>query len=544
MKTVYIKVFLALMSGFLLGLAYPYSELYGLAWIALIPLIMALCSTSPKTGFLLGWIAGFSFCGTIYNWGFIFGAHVWFALSLWQGSYLGILGLVTAWALKAEGPRRSFRGILLPALLWVSYEVFKGSGPLAINWGSLAYSQYKFLWFIQIAGIIGMYGISFIIVLFNSVLAEALQIGMETVRENLKNGRKALSGTVSEWRKDRPLIQASMLTFSLLVFSFLWSFCTIAKDKAGEGHWRSTVISIVQPSMDMCLKWDRTMLVRTLDLLEKLSGKGRSEGGELILWPETSVPTHLPQNQRVMDQIANLSRKLGAYILAGAPQSGTYDSTYNTAFLFGPDGILQGEYRKVHVVPFGEYLPLRKYLGRYSVFDRVQDVSAGHEWKVFNTPLGRFSVLICFESDFGSIARVNIRKGAEFLVVITNDAWFERSSAALHHISWGVLRAVENHTNVVQSANAGVSAFIDYNGRIRRSTEIYERGEITDLIRCAPTGTIYTLVGDIPIYAMILYTIFLLGKIHRERRISAPPQPSGRHRNRKRTKKGSAPEKV
>jgi len=544
MKTVFIKVLLALTSGFLLGLAYPYSDLNGLAWIALIPFIIALCGTSPKTGLLLGWIAGFSLCGTIYSWGFIFGVHVWLALSLWQGSYLGILGLVAAWALEAEGPRRSFRGILLPALLWVSYEVFKGSGPLALNWGSLAYSQYRFLWFIQIAGLIGMYGITFIIALCNSVLAQAFQISIWTVTENLKSGRKALSGLISEWRKDKPLTQASMLTLSLLIFSFIWSFYTIVKDKAIEKHYRSIAISVVQPSMDMCLKWDRTMLVRTLDLLEKLSVKGRCEGGELILWPETSVPTHLPQNQPVMAQIASLSRNLGAYLLAGAPQSGSDNSTYNTAFLFGPDGLPAGEYRKVHVVPFGEYLPLRKYLGKYSVFDRVQDISAGHEWKVFNTALGRFSVLICFESDFGSIARVNISKGAEFLVVVTNDAWFERSSAALHHIGWGVLRAVENHTNVVQSANAGISAFIDYNGRIHRPTELYERGQITDRIRCVPAGTIYTSLGDLPIYAMIIYTIFLLGKIYRERRISTPPRPSGRHHNRKRAKKGSATGKV
>ncbi len=541
MKMICIKIFLALMSGFLLSLAFPYAELYGFAWIALIPLIVALGGTSPKAGFFLGWITGFSFLGTIYNWGFIFGTHVWLALSLWQGSYVGLLGLVTAWALKAEGPRRSLRGILLPALLWVSYEVLKGSGPLAINWGSLAYSQYKFLPFIQIAGLFGMYGITFIIALSNSVLAEAVQIASDTVACNLKNGRKALTNVVSEWRKDIPFMKAGILALSLLAFSFLWSSYIILRDKAREGLYRSIAISIVQPSMDMCLKWDKTMMERTVSILEKLSAKGRREGGELILWPETSVPTHLPQNQRVMVQIANLSKSLGAYVLAGAPQLGADNNVYNTAFLFTPDGVLAGEYRKVHVVPFGEYLPFKKYLRKYKIFDQVQDISAGCEWKVFQTSLGRFSVLICFESDFGNIARIDIRKGAQFLVVITNDAWFERSSAAFHHVSWGVLRAVENHSNIAQAANTGVCTFIDYNGGIHHSTEIYTRGVITDRITCAPTGTLYTWLGDIPIYAIMLYTIFLLGKIHKERRNFRPLPSSGTRRNRKRAKKGSAP---
>jgi len=532
------------MSGFLLGLAFPYSGMYGLAWIALVPLILSLCETKPGFGLLLGWLAGFSFFGTIYNWGFIFGVHVWLAISLWQGSYMGILGLITAWALKEEGRRRSFRGILLPAFLWVSYEVIRGSGPLALNWGSLAYSQYRFLWLIQIAGLIGMYGISFIIALVNSAAAAAVQIVLDRAAENIREGRKAFSGMISEFMKDRPLIMSSALALSLVAFSFLWSAVTISRDRAAEGHYRSIAISIVQPSMDMCLKWDRTMLERTVDLLRNLSGKGRSEGGELIVWPETSVPTHLPQNQPVMAQIANLSRSIGAYILAGAPQAGEEGTSYNTAFLFSPGGTLSGEYRKVHVVPFGEYLPFSRYLRKYSVFDRVQDVSPGDGWKVFNTAMGRFSVLICFESDFGSVARANIRKGASFLVVITNDAWFERSSAALHHVGWGVLRAVENHTNVVQSANTGVSAFIDYNGRISRATEIYTRGQITDRIRLAPAGTIHTWLGDIPIYALMAYTLFLLGKIRMERRSSISNQSSGISRNRKRRKKGSATEKV
>jgi len=176
-------------------------------------------------------------------------------------------------------------------------------------------------------------------------------------------------------------------------------------------------------------------------------------------------------------------------------------------------------YDKRRLVPFSENLPFNRYLRTFSPFNRFSALLPGASWKTFTTPMVKFGVLICFESDFPYIARLNTRQGAQFLAVLTNDAWFERSPAAAHHLSWSVFRAIENQTNIVQSANTGISAFIDYNGRIRRSTEIFNRTVLTGEITLQPAGTLYTRASDyFPILCILAAAIpWLAARVRRNR---------------------------
>ncbi|MDQ7823832.1 MAG: apolipoprotein N-acyltransferase [Candidatus Eremiobacteraeota bacterium] len=512
-----VRILLATLSGFLLGMSFPDKGHFLFAWCALAPLLVALYGVTFRTGFFLSWLTGFLFFSTIYLWGWVFGGHVWFALSLWQGFYFGLWGGFAAWALEDE-PARPAR-LFLPVLLFVFYEYGRSLGPLGINWGAIAYSQYEQVTLIQVAGITGMYGISFLVMLGNMVLAWLLITVMRA--------QKSPQGDRKTAERKKGLLSLALSFAALMTVTLAYGHLVIAGDSARKGIFPRVKVSIVQPSVDMLMKWDNRMLRWTLETLTALSAKAAQEGTSLVFWPETSVPTFIPNNTVAKEYLEHFTAWEKIYFAAGAPQAAPDGRKLNTVFLFSPQGKITAEYSKRHIVPFGEYLPFRKHLRKYSVFDRVQDFSSGDRWTLFPTPWGSFSVLICFESDFPGIARVNVRNGATFLAVLTNDAWFERSSAAVHHLGWSVFRAVENHSNVVQAANTGVSAFIDPHGKIRKKSEIYTRVVLTDDLVITPAGTFYTRHGNVFLLIAALPAFALALRRSRERQPSQAGKSKG-----------------
>ncbi|MGV8120869.1 MAG: apolipoprotein N-acyltransferase [Candidatus Xenobiia bacterium LiM19] len=320
-------------------------------------------------------------------------------------------------------------------------------------------------------------------------------------------------------RLEKASVILIVIAILLPILCICWGFGRISSDCSMEKHYPCLRISTVQPSLDMCLQGDASVQRMTLATLEELTSRGQAEGGTLFLWPEASVPTYIPNNIEVTKRICNFAAERRIYLLTGAPYMGRDAHIYNEAYLISPQGNIVGGYAKRRLVPFSENLPFSGYLRKYHPFNKFSDVKPGNAWKTFATPMARFGALICFESDFPYIARLNIRQGAQFLAVLANDAWFERSSAASHHLSWGVFRALENHINVVQSANTGISAFIDYNGRIKSSTEICTRTVLTDEIVLQPAGTVYTCAGDyFPILCLLAASIPWLTARWRRRR--------------------------
>jgi apolipoprotein N-acyltransferase len=182
---------------------------------------------------------------------------------------------------------------------------------------------------------------------------------------------------------------------------------------------------------------------------------------------------------------------------------------YNSAFLVGPKATILGRYDKIHLVPFGEYIPLRGllfFLEKLVV--GIGDFRSGTDYTVMATPSGRFAVLICFEAIFPDLVRHFVRHGAQFLVHITNDAWFGDSPASYQHVSMVVLRAVENRLPIVRAANSGISAVIDATGRLSQETDLFVRTWVKARISPAGEGTtLYTRWGDLFAYGCMFVSI-------------------------------------
>jgi len=224
----------------------------------------------------------------------------------------------------------------------------------------------------------------------------------------------------------------------------------------------------------------------------------------MIVWPETATPFHFQDVNDLHRDVLGVAMRSGSYLLFGSPSyvlDGRTENVQNSAFLVSPAGRIEGKYDKVHLVPFGEYVPLRSvfpFMGRLAAC--VGDCLPGTSFTPLLMRGVEIGVLICYEGIFPEIAGEYQRKGARLLVNITNDAWFGRSSAPYQHLSMVTLRSIENRVYTVRAANTGVSAIIDPVGRITAQTNIFERTTLSGRIHLSEGLTFYAKHGDIFVY--------------------------------------------
>jgi len=263
-------------------------------------------------------------------------------------------------------------------------------------------------------------------------------------------------------------------------------------------------ISVVQGNILQDEKWVPEKKEKTVAVYERLSRlavAGRTT--ELLVWPETALPFY-PQNDPLSRRVADLVRKENVYLLTGAPtyqvdQSGEKPKVdyFNSALLIDPGGVIVQTYAKQHLVPFGEYVPLRKYLPFLApLVVNVGDFTAGTSSSPL--PLGndvKLGILICFESIFPEIARNEVAAGANILVNLTNDAWYGRTSAPYQSMAMTVFRAVETKRSLVRAANTGISGFVDPAGNIIEKTDIFVPGAITAQLPVFEKQTVFVRSG-------------------------------------------------
>ncbi len=478
----------AVFSGLLLTLCFPKAQAWPLAFFALVPLLVNLNKQPAKTSFFIGFIFGFIHFFTLIYWivptlcqyGGLHPAIAVFALVL-LCCYLAIYPAVFCFFLN----KNFFHPMISPlfsACLWIGLEYIRTYAFTGFSWGALGYSQFTNLSFIQIADVAGVYGISFVIVLVNAVLA------------NVWNARKS-----------HPIRHTkTQIIYTLIIVSGVF-FYGHQKIQAVDSQIASaprTTIGVIQGNIEQDVKWSHSFKKKTVEKYARLSQTLSEDRPDLIIWPETALPFYYGLDKPLSFRVDHCIRSLDTHFLIGSPAYNSSDKTvsyYNRAYMFSPDTAISGVHDKSHLVPFGEYVPFGKYLiflGK--IIAQAGDFSAGpsvfYPLKFKNQKTG---VLICFEILFPTISSEFVKNGATFLTTLTNDAWFGHTSAVKQHFTIAIFRAIENRRVLIRAANTRISGFIDPAGRVLNTTSLFTDAAITRDLPAMTTLSFYTRYPDL-----------------------------------------------
>jgi apolipoprotein N-acyltransferase len=477
----------ALTAGVMLHLAYPRPGWDLLGWVSVAP-VLALAATarSPRRAFLEGWLAGVAFFLPLLRW--ITHSMTTFSALSWPAANLVLVALAAYLALYWGGVAGAvawLRGPLGPAAvwlapaLWVAGELARTHALSGFPWGLLGYTPSERLAVIQIAAWTGVYGVSFLLALVNTAAAWVL----------LERTWRAAATSA--------LVAAATTGATLGV--------GIAHSAPTTG---SLPVALVQGNIDQAIKLDRAYQRETLEVHGELTRQA-GPGNRLIVWPEAAVPAYVSYEPWVLAWLARLSAEVGTPLLVGAPDArdeGRATRYLNSALLVDPSGP-RARYDKMHLVPFGEYVPLRGLLFFVeAIAAEIGDFSPGRDRVIFPLQGAPFGTVICYEVIFPELFRGFVRGGARLMVNITNDAWFGDSSGPLQHLAMVPLRAVENGVAVARAANTGVSALIHPSGRVEPQLGLFRRGVLRVDVPLRAGETFYTRYGDLFAYAMSAVT--------------------------------------
>ena len=513
-KTVF-SVVAVILSGILLFVAFPPYNLAFLAWIALVPLFLAITGRKPVVAFLLSFISGSIFFLGIFNWILVVGGYTYLhhaILAIYLGFYFAIFGGFFALVSRYWG--------MVPAcvaapFIWISLEYLRSNlSFLALPWGLLAHSQHQNLIIIQVASIAGAYGVSFLIVLANAALATLLYPWI--IR------RKIFKAESSERPTRKSISSFAVAAVTLILLSLVYGIFVLTSPIEGN----QISVSVVQGNIEQLKKLDKKyapLIIRTYEDLTLAAARSKPN---LIIWPETATPKSINADPGLKKRVKHIAESAGAYLLIGSSHVFKFKRNVpksakvrNSALLVSSDPkakILQ-QYDKIRLFPFGEYTPYKdKIPWSYIDVPELNNYIRGKEYTVFKLPDFQFSVTICWENLFPDHVRQFVREGAQFIVNITNEAWFGRTAAPYQFVSMNVFRAVENRVFVVRCANTGISCFIDPRGRVvdtvkdGQGSEIFVRGVLNGMIIPLNSNTIYTQLGDWLVWASILVSFVLL----------------------------------
>ncbi|MBI2524976.1 MAG: apolipoprotein N-acyltransferase [Candidatus Rokubacteria bacterium] len=483
-----IRVPLLVTSGMLGAAAFPTTNWSLFAWVWLAPAFACALTRPPRGALADGWLAGTVFFLVLLRWldhtFSYYSAIPWPVAWLFIAALAGYCGLYVG-GVAAGVARLRLRwgaGWALTALpvLWVAGEWMRGRLLGGFPWGLLGYSQHGDLAVIQIAELTGVYGVSFLVVAVNA----------------------AVAGTVAlRWRALPGVVAVLMLLSGTLLFG-VFSLETETPQPA-----EPTLIRVVaiQPSIEQSLKWDRTRREETLAVLERLTRQAGQSRPALIVWPETAVPAPLPADPDVLARVRALSREVATALLVGSLDRAASPpwQPLNSAFLIEAEGI-RAKYDKIRLVPFGERDPLLGAAGLVRPWaEFISELAAGDVRTVFSLPGAAFGTAICYEGIFPELVREFVAGGAGFMVNISNDAWFGRTSGPWQHLAMLPLRAVENRVAIARAANTGISAFVDPTGRVIRTLPLFERGLLEGALPVRTRITVYTRFGDWFAYACL-----------------------------------------
>lgn len=479
----------AVCSGIFLFLSFPKFGYWIVAWFALVPLLCALRGKSRRQGLFLGFLTGIiQSIGIIYwiadvvvQYGYLplwLGLIIMMLLATYLALFMAIFGAAVTFF-----TRRGISAFIAAPLSWTCLEYGRAILFTGFPWGNLAHSQYLNNPLIQIADITGTYGISFLIVLVNVVFCKLIFIRND-------NRKQTLFG---------------LATVSVLILLVLGYGCfRIDEIKKVMNVEETKKISLIQGNIDQSRKWDPLYQSESVNIYKTLTLKCQPSSPDLVIWPETATPFFFQNVDDLHRQVIDVAMKMRSFLLLGSPSYFINREGFhyqNSAFLISSRGKILDRYDKVHLVPYGEYVPFRRYfpfIEKLTV--GVGDFLPGRGFRPVELNDHKVGILICYEGIFPEISRKYKEEGAALLVNLTNDAWFGKTSAPFQHLSMMVFRAVENRVYLLRAANTGISAIIDPTGSIVAMTPLFETTALNGTFQFLKVKTIYSMYGDLFAY--------------------------------------------
>lgn len=499
---------LAGFSGLLMALAFPRSDIGPLAFVAAVPLLLALRGCDPTEGARRGFVAGSVFFTILLYW--IVRVTVTFGHLAWPVGAAVLLLLVTYLAgwmalfggLVASIGRRWGPGVALLAApaVWVACEIGRGQALTGFPWGLIGYSQYRNLALIQSAAFGGVYLVSALVLTVNA--------GLTLVLIRPRTRRMVAAGAV--------MIGVTAAAHGL----------GLARLRSIPAPAPVIEVAAIQANVAQDRKWDAASQAAIVADLERLTREAAASGARLVVWPESSspfpfsfpaAPGDTPEpvaNRGYLEWLGHMARETGVTLIVGGVDyrvTGGRTEALNSALVVGPDGRPGASYAKVHLVPFGEYVPLHRALFFVDamVEGAIATFAPGSRLEALPIPQGRAAVFVCYEAIFPELVR-RLSRDADILVNITNDGWFGRGAAPRQHLAMAVVRAVEAGRDLLRAANTGISAVVDRSGRIRGRTALLEMTILRGQLATGGATTLYARTGDVFAWGCAILA-FLLG---------------------------------
>ncbi len=516
---------LAALSGVLLALSFPRFGFPAFSWIALTPLLVALERRPLARAFGLGWTTGILyFLGTLYWLARVMvmygGLQSWVAvpvngaLILFLALFPAVFAVVVARSTRAFGPR----ALLLAPFVWTATEFGRTHLLGGFPWVLLGYSQARVLPIAQLASVFGVFGVSALVAGVSAAAAFAVRATSppEAVPRHARDGRITdgiahVDRASGSWRALQPFLPA------IIMLAVVGAVAGWGSRRVARAEWTRAGdpvrVGLVQGNIDQAEKWDATRRAAIFAGYLRLTRQAIEEGAQLILWPESSTPFRFEEDRGDADQLRRLAAEASVPILIGSEQieRGTPNKYYNAAFLIQPDGSTGGVYHKMHLVPFGEYVPFKRILFFAApLVEAAGDFSPGDRAVLLPARGHLLSVAICYEIVYPDLIRQFTRNGSELITTITNDAWFGETSAPYQHFEQASMRSIEEGRYLVRAANTGISGIVDPYGRVLAESHLFEPAVVVGEARFLRVMTVYARYGDLFAYLSVVLAVVML----------------------------------
>jgi apolipoprotein N-acyltransferase len=460
-----LALLIALLGGLCLSLAFPPAAIWPIAFVALAPLLWLMADAGPARGFWLGLVFGLGFYGATLYWILRFGAMGWTALTLVSALTVGLFGLIAPAIRRPHHPVVTAVGI---AALWTLIDWLRSLWPVGgFTWGALGVSQVSNTVTVRLATVAGVWAVTFVVAFVNAVLAGAFRDGTRRVAS---------------------IIVAAVLVLAPFAIPF--------------GVPNGPALDVVAVQVDVRQARSHSAATEDIDVAGlnvqqdlRLVGEPRPD---LVVWGEGALDPAAAADPTVMAAVRGTIATVGAPTLIGAVLNDPDGTQHTSELLFDGTGTQVDRYDKVHLVPFGEYVPFRSRLSWIDAIDQVpvDRVPGTRVHTVQTAGLPPIGTPICYENSFPSIPRQMVADGAGFLVVSVNNASYDLTAASEQHLQMSRMRAVETGRWVVNAAVSGISAFIDPAGHVVASEGLFRPALLRATITSSTERTWYVRLGD------------------------------------------------